>query len=83
MMKKEQLPILRPGDELLEISMGFIAHGNLADFDAIRKFIESRKSVRLVIGTMSKQRLWLVKDKEFEVLKELEKRNASLEVKRK
>lgn len=76
MMKREPLPVLRPGDELLEIHMGFIAHGNLADFDAIRKFIETRKTVRLVIGSMSKQRLWLVKDKEFEALKTLEKRNA-------
>jgi hypothetical protein len=76
MMKKEPLPVLRPGDEKLEISMGFIARGNLEDFNAIRTFIETRKSVRLVIGSMSSSRLWLVKDKEFEALKALEKRNA-------
>jgi hypothetical protein len=76
MNHKEPQIVLQPGDEKLEIKMGFVACGNIADFDAIRAFIQTRKNVRLVRGTMSKERLWLVKDKEFEALKTLEKRNA-------
>jgi hypothetical protein len=74
--KKTEAIVLQPGDELMTVHMGFIAVGNVADFDAVRKFIQSRKTITYVTGSMSgKDKLWLVKDKEFEALKTIEKRN--------
>ena len=59
---------LRPGDAKAEVSMGFVCRGSIADFTKIRAFIETFKNVRLVRGTMSESRLWLVKDREFKLL---------------
>jgi hypothetical protein len=66
----EQTLTLRPGDEKTEVSMGFVAHGSIADFQRIRSFIENETKVRLVRGTMSPSRLWLVKDREFKLLQD-------------
>jgi hypothetical protein len=66
----EQTLTLRPGDEKAEVSMGFVAHGSIADFQRIRSFIENETKVRLVRGTMSQSRLWLVKDREFKLLQD-------------
>ena len=76
----EQAIVLRPGDEKLEVSMGFVARGTVRDFERIRSFIENETHVRLVKGTMSQSRLWLVKDTQFKILqdtlREGEKRGA-------
>jgi hypothetical protein len=73
--KKEPIPVLISGDEKLEVHMGFIAKGNVADFVAVRDFLRARPTVKFVTGSMSGDRLWLVKDHEFEALKTMDKRN--------
>ena len=75
----EQPPIvLRAGDAKAEVSMGFVAHGSIADFQRIRTFIEEQTKVRLVRGVMGPDRYWIVKDREFQLLqdtlREVEKR---------
>lgn len=66
----EEAIVLRPGDEKAEVSMGFVCHGSIADFQRIRSYIENETKARLVRGTFGQNRFWLVKEKEFKLLKE-------------
>jgi len=68
---KKLLEDLEPGDLNFPFSFAFILHGPLEDFLKARKMLRALTKSRLVHHTISTQRLWVVKDREWNALKKL------------
>ncbi len=72
---EEAIDLIREGDLDIWVSFGFVMYGSMASFVEIREMAEnhlkSKKGENLVHSTTSSPRLYLVKEKDYELIKQI------------